>query len=128
MLKYPKGIQRITPQFEATEIKDPGEVSLHFDLCFTHHDDFSALYKAHKPIISRCLSYGDLLWYKQNPNNISESWSLKGLRILGLASAGYNKHGIFVCPFLETFDPSRPEVSWEEFDRLEPYEVTASRI
>ena len=113
-LAYPSWIrERLTPQYEVAEVREPGPVSLwphtwppglrrvEQDWWYNHGPEILATLKD-RDLLARSLSYGHLLWLKRNSTqNPLNSPDYLGEWVCGWASVGCNDNGHLYVPMLE---------------------------
>lgn len=118
-LEYPNWVRKhLTPEFEATELRNPGEVEPWLDPhqesspLPTGHDVYEAVKE--KGLLERSLSFGNLKWYEGNPNRIPPEFN--GKLIWGWASVAYHSVGFLHVPCLDCI-AVWPYVYWRRLGR-----------
>ena len=114
-LEYPSWVrEHLTPELEATGLRNPGEVELWFDPRQktgnpypTGHEVYTALKAAN--FLERSLSYGDLRFFEENPDQIPTEF--RGKWIYGWASVVRSVDGGLNVPYL-ICNVDRPYVDW----------------
>lgn len=115
-LKYPDWVRKhLTPELEATSLRDPGEVELWLDPRQsignpypTGHEVYDAIKAAN--LFERSLSFGDLKFFEENPDQIPAEF--RGKWIYGWASVVRGDDDNLHVPCLDC-DAGRPCVSWD---------------
>lgn len=104
-LEYPDWVRKhMTPEFEATALRDPGKVELWLDPRQeaspypTGHDVYGAIKEG--GLLERSLSYGDLKFFEANPDKIPDDWRRRGLWVYAWASVVQSSDGHLLVPCL----------------------------
>lgn len=131
MLRYPDWVrEHLTPELEATNLRDPGEVELWLDprqrtgnSYLTGHEVYEDLKKA--GLLERSLSFGELKFLEKNPDRIPAEF--RGKWVCGWASVVRRAGGNLNVPCLNC-NVGQPCVDWYWLDgRRRDYEPAGLR-
>lgn len=117
-LVYPKWVaERLTPHLEVTKVTNPGKVKLWLDPRQESENKPTGheVYKAHGDRLKEALSFGNLKWYEESPDQIPVEWREKRLRVYGWASVVRLADGNRNVPYLPC-SADRPCVNWYSLD------------
>jgi hypothetical protein len=117
-LVYPDWVaERLTPDLEVTKVTNPGEVKLWLDPRQESENKPTGheVYEAHGDRLKKALSFGNLKWYEENPDQIPAEWREKNLMVYGWASVLRGACGHRFVPSLYCY-VVRPVVQWCRLD------------